>query len=122
MLQHVLRVLPEEACGLIGGQKGVSRVVYEVENVLHSPTHFRMEPEGQVRAFLAIEQQGLELLAIYHSHPLGPDKPSPTDMSEFAYPGTPYLIWYPQAKGWVCKAFMLLGSEFTEIELILVEE
>jgi proteasome lid subunit RPN8/RPN11 len=92
MIQHVMRALPEEACGIVGGIRNTSKVVFDVENSLHSPVRFLMEANGQVRALIDIENSGLELLAIYHSHPTGPATPSPTDLSEFLYPGTYYLI------------------------------
>ncbi len=38
------------------------------------------------------EDAGLELLAIYHSHPRGPATPSETDVARAFYPEAIYLI------------------------------
>jgi len=41
---------------------------------------------------LAMEAEGLELIAIYHSHPDGPARPSATDVANAYYPDTVQLI------------------------------
>jgi proteasome lid subunit RPN8/RPN11 len=110
MLAHVMACLPEEACGLVGspqsdGPAGPSPVngaqtieaviVLPVENELHSQVRFRMAPAEQLKAFYRLEEQKLELAAIYHSHPQGPVHPSATDLAEFAYPGVWMVILSP---------------------------
>jgi proteasome lid subunit RPN8/RPN11 len=119
MLEHVRQALPDEACGLVGGKKGFSKVVISVPNELKSPVRFRMEVHEQVQALLKIEENDLDLLAIYHSHPSGPAQPSQTDIDEFAYPGVPYLIWHYQEGEWSCHAFTIDRGFFTEIDLSL---
>ncbi len=106
MQRHVAAAAPLEACGLVAGRDGVSVAVYPIPNMLHSPTRYRMEPRAQVRAFFAMEAAGLELLAIYHSHPQGPPVPSATDIHEAAY-AVPYLIWAPLGETWLARAFLL---------------
>lgn len=83
---------PEEICGLLAGTAGRVFHVLPVMNELHSPIRFRMEPREQLARFLWMDQNDLDLLAIYHSHPRGPVEPSPTDISEFSYPGTISMI------------------------------
>src|SRR5512146_1553484 len=97
MIEHVLSCLPEEACGLLGGRREdpqgtpdspfTAAAVLPIENELHSLVRFRMAPAEQLKAFYWLEEHGLELAAIFHSHPQGPDHPSATDLAEFAYPG-----------------------------------
>ncbi len=117
MLAHVQSAVPEEACGLLAGVgRAVTRVL-PVHNAEHSPRRFRMEPRGQVRALLDIEQAGQDLLGIYHSHPVGPSGLSPTDRAEAAYPEAAYLVWSPGSKGWGCRGFRLDGPEPVELTL-----
>lgn len=92
MLAHVAGLWPEEACGLIGGREGRAARVYAVENVHHSPVTFEMDPLQQIKAMLAMEAEGLELIAIYHSHPDGPARPSATDVANAYYPDAVQLI------------------------------
>ena len=119
MIAEVVRHLPEESCGLLAGCSGRVELVIPVENQLHSRTGFRMEPSQQVKAFQEIEIRGLNLVGIYHSHPTGPAGPSQTDLDEFAYPGTVYLIWSPDGVGWQGRAFLLDAKITQQISLIV---
>ena len=99
MLEHCLTCLPEEACGMLGGAfsagpggPAIAQVALPVTNALHSPVRFRMDPHEQLKAFNRLDEQGLDLVAIFHSHPTGPEHPSLTDLAEFAYPGVFSLI------------------------------
>ena len=69
MRAHVQACKPLEGCGLLLGLGvSVDRVVL-VANAAQSPSRFRMDPAGQMRAFQEMEDHGLELLGIFHSHP-----------------------------------------------------
>ncbi len=92
MLAHVAGLWPEEACGLVGGRDGRAVRLYAVENTRHSPVAFEMDPLQQINAMLAMEAEGLELIAIYHSHPDGPARPSATDVANAYYPDAVQLI------------------------------
>lgn len=114
MRAHVLACLPEEACGLLGGRidgaQATVKVVIPVENVLHSPVRFRMDPRKQLQVFNRLDDLGLELVGIFHSHPTGPNAPSATDLAEFYYPGVAFLIWSPGDEGWQLRAFRIAGE------------
>lgn len=118
MCRHAANCLPEEACGLLGGRDGVARSLILVENALHSPRAFRMDGAQQLAAFRALDEQGLELLAVFHSHPRGPAEPSQTDVEQFAYPGVAALILSPDETGeWRVRAFRLDGGSVVEMQL-----
>lgn len=120
MRAHVASEAPLEACGLLAGKDSHSRAVHKIANELASRAHFRMQPSEQLRAFEEIEKAGLELLAIYHSHPAGPPRPSQTDVAEALYPGVIHLIWSPQDREWNCAAFLLDGGRVAEVKWNLV--
>jgi len=118
MAAHVAAEAPNEACGLLAGAEGASVQLFPITNELKSPTHYSLAPAEQLRAFMQIEERGLQLLAIYHSHPAGPPTPSFTDVAEARYPGVVHLIWTPDAQGvWGCRAFLLDGGEVVEVEI-----
>jgi [CysO sulfur-carrier protein]-S-L-cysteine hydrolase len=119
MLEHVLDCLPEEACGILGGRESRVELVIPVTNDLHSPVRFRMAPEEQLRAFKAIEDQQLDLIAFFHSHPNGPSDPSETDLAEFAYPGVLSIIWSVGVQGWRARAFRLDDRIVQEVPVII---
>ena len=98
---------PEEACGIVIGEGNHSRLVIPVTNILHSQSRFRMEPKEQLKAFLLAEEKRMDIIAVYHSHPNGIDKPSTTDLEELTFPGIIYLIWFIQAKKWNCRGFLM---------------
>ncbi len=119
MEAHVRRCLPEEACGIII-DKGSGRLEsIAVTNALHSPVRFRMEPREQLELMIQMDDNDWRLAGIYHSHPVGPDHPSATDLAEVAFPQAVYLIWFPQADGWDCRAFALRDGSYTEIPIHL---
>ena len=92
IIAHLRTCYPEEGCGLVGGVAGCSEQVIPVENRLHSPVAYEMEPLAQIRAMLALEAAGQELVAIFHSHPNGPLYPSPSDVAQAYYPETMQII------------------------------
>ncbi len=92
MLTHAAAHYPEEACGLLGGRDGRATLFIPVENGLHSSVAYKMEPRQQVRAMMTIDAAGLEVVAICHSHPGGPARPSATDVAEANYPDSAQII------------------------------
>jgi proteasome lid subunit RPN8/RPN11 len=113
---------PEEACGIVIGEGNHSRLVIPVTNILHSWSRFRMEPKEQLNAFLVAEEKRMDIIAVYHSHPQGINKPSNTDLEELTFPGIIYLIWFMQAKKWKCRGY-LMSTRMAAIEVpVLVTE
>jgi proteasome lid subunit RPN8/RPN11 len=122
MLVHVDQCYPEEACGILAGSKErVSRVI-PVENELHSQVEFRMKPVELLNALLWIEDQGLEMIAYYHSHPDGPSFPSQTDIRQFMYPGAAVLIIIKSLSHWGINGFMIEGEFFKTIPVVQDQE
>lgn len=117
MLAHLQAVYPEEGCGLLSGSVAmVATAHHAIENRLHSPTAFEMEPRQQIQVFLAIEACGEMVLAMYHSHPHGPTHPSPTDMTGAYYPEIPQIIVsLAKLDSPIVKAFWLTTDAFTEL-------
>jgi proteasome lid subunit RPN8/RPN11 len=113
---------PEEACGFVAGKDDRSMLVIPVTNSLHSRVRFRMEPKEQLTAFTLVEERQLDILAIYHSHPEGINRPSRTDYDELTFPGIIYLIWFEEHGRWDCKGYLMMGSEEAdEVPLILCD-
>jgi proteasome lid subunit RPN8/RPN11 len=111
MRLHADACLPEEACGLLGGAGIRVQLVVPVENVLHSPVRYHMDPAGQLAAFQRIEASGFELVGIFHSHPNGPEHPSLTDIAEAFYPEAFQLIWHRRQGEWGCNAFWINAGQ-----------
>lgn len=112
----------EEACGLVAGNDSTSTAVFRMTNELHSPIRYRLDPGEQLEALLEIDEQGWDLLAIYHSHLGGPDRPSATDIAEAMYPGVTHIIWYPTDREWACKGYLIKSGTFEEVEIVLEDK
>jgi proteasome lid subunit RPN8/RPN11 len=119
MRHHVLCSLPEEACGILSGEGNLICEVFPVVNALHSSTRFRMDPEGQLAAMMKIEDVGQELIGIFHSHVLGPEHPSASDIGEAYDPGMIHLIWFAIDGDWHCRAYRLVENEPIEIPILV---
>jgi proteasome lid subunit RPN8/RPN11 len=123
MRAHVEKLAPEEACGLVAGRRLAgeyhAEAVLELANILHSRTRYRIDPQEQLDAFNLIDEQNLDLIAIYHSHPNGPDHPSPTDIAEAYYPDAVYLIWSAASREWHCRGYHIRDGKSFEIALVL---
>ncbi len=120
MLRHVQAEYPLEACGLLAGP--AAGVVWgtAVFNQLQSETAYEMEPLQQIKAMLEIEKQGWPLLIIYHSHPKGPETPSPSDIAQAYYPEAYYLITsLAQKTQPVTRLFSIVAGQVTEIVLVV---
>lgn len=121
MIERLQEAYPLEACGLLAGLEGTAHRLYAVENRLSSPVAYEMDPVQQLQALLDLEEAGLQLLAIYHSHPTGPQTPSPTDIALAYYPGVAHIIVsLRELQAPVARAFMIEEGRFDEVTLEIV--
>jgi proteasome lid subunit RPN8/RPN11 len=75
-----------------------------------------MDPHDQIRHFQAMEEQGLDLLGIYHSHPASQAYPSPTDLSMAYYPEAVYaIISLMQSRHPVLRTFRIVDGQVSEV-------
>lgn len=116
ILDHLQACYPLEGCGLVAGNdEGWVTAVYPIENSLQSPTAYRMDPMQQLQAMLALEANGWQLVAIYHSHPQGPETPSDTDIKQAYYPESLTMIVSLQTRNKpVIRVFQIPGPTIIE--------
>jgi [CysO sulfur-carrier protein]-S-L-cysteine hydrolase len=118
VVSHAREDVPNECCGLIGGVDGVATAVHRVPNAAASPLRFEMDPQEQYNAWKAIEDDGQELLAIYHSHTKSAAYPSQTDVNQaVAWPDPIWVIVSlqdpdsPDVKGYRLKDLKIADAE-----------
>ncbi|MBA3688008.1 MAG: M67 family metallopeptidase [Chloroflexi bacterium] len=94
LMRHARAELPNEACGLLSGSPANGRVsrFHPARNVEASPLRYNVHPEDLVRITFAIEDEGEELAAIFHSHTRSAAVPSATDRRTAMYPDAFYLL------------------------------
>ena len=88
--------LPNECCGFLAGTvaDGVGRVTkgYPLVNEAASPVMYACEGRSLFNAHKDMRRLGIELLAIYHSHPTSAPVPSKTDLARAFWPEAMSLI------------------------------
>ena len=106
LLAHCRAEHPNEACGFLAGTGGVCSRYLPLVNELASPTAFRTAARSLFAAFRLMRAEGLELLAVCHSHPTGEPVPSRRDLQENTYGAVPWVIVGPDdaVRAWVLRA------------------
>lgn len=83
---------PIEACGYLGASNGIAVESIRLTNVDRSPEHFSLDPAEQFAAARNLRKSGRQLLAVYHSHPASPARPSQEDIRLAFDPSLSYVI------------------------------
>jgi proteasome lid subunit RPN8/RPN11 len=123
MIEHIRAFLPEEACGMLGGREEKALAILPISNQAHSPVRYYMDPVEMVNGFHWMEEQDMDLIGTFHSHPKGPAYPSETDIREFMYPGTAVIIISPDDEdSWQVQAFLIRENTYSKIPINLLNE
>jgi proteasome lid subunit RPN8/RPN11 len=119
MIDHARAEAPNECCGMIGSQNGQAARLYRATNAAGSPLRYEIDGAEQIRIYNEIEDAGLELGAIYHSHTRTEPYPSQTDINLAFYPDSLYVIVGLAGPDPDVRAFTIRGGEVAEVELIV---
>jgi len=92
VIAHARADAPNECCGMIAARDGDAVAVHRATNVAASPLRYEIDGREQYRIQTAIEDAGLDLGAIYHSHTRTAPEPSETDVNLAFYPDALYVI------------------------------
>lgn len=85
---------PLEACGLLAGPPGGSRVerFYRCRNAAESARVYTVDPLDHLRAERDAQGSGLEIVGVMHSHTHTEPYPSPTDVAQAVDAAWHYVI------------------------------
>ncbi|MGH2635180.1 MAG: Mov34/MPN/PAD-1 family protein [Actinomycetota bacterium] len=120
MVEHGLAGFPNEACGLLAGKEGRPVKFFPMTNRDASPVTYRLEPKEQLRVFDEIDDEGWELLAIFHTHTHSEAQPSETDRTQAFYPEALYLVMsLSDRANPVLRGFRIDDGAVTEDELVI---
>jgi [CysO sulfur-carrier protein]-S-L-cysteine hydrolase len=94
IVAHARAEAPNECCGVVATNgDGGARHVFPATNKFASPLRFEIDEPDLIRIWRAIDEQDLELGAIYHSHTRTAPEPSQTDINGAAqWPGALWII------------------------------
>jgi len=117
MIQHCRECLPYEACGILAGKDNFISKIYKIKNIEQSSVSYFMNPKEQLLAMKDMKTYGMDMLAIFHSHPLGSAEPSQKDI-ELAFYDVYHIIVAIEPKFEV-KCFKIENRKFDEQELFI---
>ncbi|HKB37879.1 MAG TPA: M67 family metallopeptidase [Gemmataceae bacterium] len=121
ILEQARAELPNECCGLLAGtvEGEVGRVVerYALVNELASPVEFVGEARGQFAAEKDMRRKGLDVLAVYHSHPTTAPVPSRKDLARNYSKDVVNLIISLAGPEPVVRGWWLTETDYHEAEL-----
>jgi len=110
--EHARAEEPNEACGLIALRDGVAERYLHGTNAAASPYRFQLETAPE---HWFLEDEGYEL-AVFHSHPSSPARPSRTDVENVGlWEGRHYVIRSLRESN--LAAFTIEGGRIAELAL-----
>ncbi len=118
MLEHAREAAPVEACGILAGTDGRVASLHRMTNSDNSPDHFTMAPHEQFAVIKRIRAEGQQMLAIFHSHPASPARPSEEDIRLAFTPNVVYVILSlldPEQP--VVRGYLIDGANVTETQV-----
>ena len=98
IVEHARADLPRECCGLIGGLPGDPDLsgprvdLFALRNAAPGLDFYEIDASDLYRVTRELDADGRDIVAIYHSHPTGPARPSATDVELAFWPDAWYLI------------------------------
>jgi proteasome lid subunit RPN8/RPN11 len=123
VLAHLESEYPLEGCGLLfgtrDGDEAIATWYAGIRNAdtTRQPDWFEMDPKAVWWADTDARRAGLSMLAVVHSHPNHPARPSARDL-ERAWPGLVYLIASVRdgrAAEWTCWTLDETGQAFRPV-------
>lgn len=122
MISHARRELPIEACGYLAGNDGTVAAHYEMTNADASDEHFSFNVQEQFAVIKDARAKGLKILAVYHSHPATPARPSDEDIALAHDPDVSYVIISLEGNQEDIKSFRIVGGTVEQEVLEIVSE
>ena len=119
MVSHALEDAPDECCGMVSARDGEAVALYRITNSAHSPLKYVMDPAEQFRVEIGeIDDKGLDVGIVYHSHTRSAPYPSQTDINLAYHPDAIYVIvGVKDRDNPEVKAYTIRDGQIGEVEL-----
>ena len=121
IVKHALEEAPNECCGVVaarGASPPEAAAVHRARNIAASPLRFEIDAREVLELTQAIERDGYELRAIYHSHTRTAPYPSQTDINFAAnWPGVEWIIVGLDGGAPEVRAYLIEDGTVAEVEL-----
>ena len=125
MIEHCRRDDPNEACGYLVGRGVQVEQAIPLKNIHASPSSYEMDPKEQLQVQRRLRAEGLEHVAIYHSHVATEAYPSRRDIDRATavqdFFDRFYLLVTLKDSGKIrARAFKIRDGQVTEEEIVEV--
>ncbi len=122
MIGHCIAGLPDEACGLLGGDPVTGEVTtcYPTRNVAASARIYTVDPLQHLKADRDAESHGDSILGVFHSHTHTDAYPSPTDVAQAPDPGWHYVIVSLRDTHPVVRSYSIVDGRAIEESVVLL--
>jgi proteasome lid subunit RPN8/RPN11 len=119
---HAYQCFPEECCGLLIGDARSGRVARFVPttNVARSAKVYTIDAKEHLRAELAAEAEGFEVVGVVHSHTHTEPYPSPTDVAQAVDPAWHYVIVSLKRGAPETRSYLIASGTITEETIVPV--
>lgn len=122
VIKHARRDAPLEACGYLAARDGIITASYPLSNVDKSNEHFSFDPKEQFTAMRDARSKGLDLCAVYHSHPNTPARPSDEDIRLARDPAVLYAIISLAGGKEDIRVFKIKGQMAEQVGLEVIDD
>ncbi|UFS69167.1 M67 family metallopeptidase [Geomonas sp. RF6] len=113
---------PLEVCGILSGVDGLVLGHHPMTNMDASNEHFTMDPKEQFAVVKELRRKGWDMVAIYHSHPESPARPSEEDIRLALTPHVSHLIVsLMDREAPVAKSFKITDGVVEPEEMVVTE-
>jgi proteasome lid subunit RPN8/RPN11 len=121
IVSHCLSGLPDEGCGLLGGDLATGAVArcYPTRNVAASAKLYTVDPGQHLRADRDAEARGMEIMGVFHSHTHTDAYPSPTDVAQAPDPDWHYVLVSLRDTHPVVRSYRIKGGRVDEEPVII---
>lgn len=110
-----VRALPNEGCGLLLGDAD-GRVVDVVAsaNVADSARVYEVDPKVLLATFRRADDEGCEVIGVFHSHTHSEAYPSATDVAQAPDPSWHYVLVSLRERTSVVRSFTIVDGDVSE--------
>jgi proteasome lid subunit RPN8/RPN11 len=120
---HCLGGLPDEACGLLGGNPTASSAstCYPTRNAAASAQLYSIDGLDYAQAERDADAKGQEIIAVFHSHTHTDAYPSPTDVAQAnpLFPNWHYVLVSLRDTHPVLRSYRIFGGRIEEEPVIV---
>src|SRR5436309_14795762 len=118
---HCLGGLPDEACGLLGGDPVSTEITvcYPTRSSAVSARTYTVDPKDHLRADRDAESRGLEIVGVFHSHTHTDAYPSATDVAQAPDPTWHYVLVSLRDEAPVVRSYTIVDGNIAEEPVVL---